>query len=299
MQEPSYLKLHREGEIKKRIAKLKEIIKDCHLCPHNCKVNRLKGETGVCKSDSRLKVASYGPHFGEEAPLVGTKGSGTIFFSNCSLQCVYCQNHDISQKGHGQYLDPKEVADIMLNLQKRGCHNINFVTPTHMVYGIIKAVDKAIEQGLRIPLVYNTGGYDSVKTLKLLDGIIDIYMPDIKYADNKLAKKYSNAPDYFNIVKKAVTEIHKQVNDLEIVDGIAKKGLLARHLVLPENISGTEKIIDFIADNISKNTYFNLMKQYYPSYKADKYTKLNQRVNNRKYQLLRSYANQKGLRLDQ
>jgi putative pyruvate formate lyase activating enzyme len=299
MQEPSYLKLHQEGEIKKRIAKLKEIIRDCHLCPHNCKVNRLKGKTGVCKSDSRLKVASYGPHFGEEAPLVGTKGSGTIFFSNCSLECVYCQNYDISQKGHGQYMSPKEVADIMLNLQKRGCHNINFVTPTHMVYGIMKAVDKAIEQGLKIPLVYNTGGYDSVKTLKLLDGIIDIYMPDIKYADNKLAQKYSNAPDYFDIVKKAVTEMQKQVNDLEIVDGIAKKGLLVRHLVLPENISGTEKIIDFITNNISENTYFNLMKQYYPSYKADKYTKLNQKINNRKYQLLKSYANQKGLRLDQ
>jgi putative pyruvate formate lyase activating enzyme len=299
MQEPSYLKLLQEGEIKKRIAKLKEIIRDCHLCPHNCKVNRLKGKTGVCKSDSRLKVASYGPHFGEEAPLVGTKGSGTIFFSNCSLECVYCQNYDISQKGHGQYMSPKEVADIMLNLQKRGCHNINFVTPTHMVYGIMKAVDKAIEQGLKIPLVYNTGGYDSVKTLKLLDGIIDIYMPDIKYADNKLAQKYSNAPDYFDIVKKAVTEMQKQVNDLEIVDGIAKKGLLVRHLVLPENISGTEKIIDFITNNISENTYFNLMKQYYPSYKADKYTKLNQKINNRKYQLLKSYANQKGLRLEQ
>ncbi len=298
MQEPTYLNLHKKGVIKKRIDKLKAIIKDCHLCPHNCRVNRLKGETGVCKSDSRLKVASYGPHFGEEAPLVGTKGSGTIFFSNCSLQCVYCQNYDISQKGQGQYMDPKDVADIMLNLQKRGCHNINLVTPTHMIYGIIKAVDKAVEQGLRLPLVYNTGGYDSVKTLKLLDGIIDIYMPDIKYADNQLAKKYSNAPDYFDIVKKAVIEMHKQVDDIEIIDGIAQKGLLARHLVLPENISGTEKIIDFVAKQISKNTYFNLMKQYYPSYKADQHTSLNQRINNRKYELLRSYAKQKGLRLD-
>ncbi len=295
---PSYIKLHKEGIIKKRVKELRELLKNCHLCPHHCEVNRIKGETGICNSDSRLKIASYGPHYGEEAPLVGNKGSGTIFFSNCSLKCVYCQNYEISQKGIGNYVKPAELAEIMLNLQERGCHNINFVTPTHMVYGIIKAVDIAAEKGLEIPLVYNTGGYDSVNTLKLLDGIIDIYMPDVKYASNKKAEKYSNAPNYYDIIKEVLKEMYNQVGDLKIENGIAKKGLLVRHLVLPADIAGTKEIINFLVNNISTNTYLNLMEQYYPSFQADNYPELNKRIDYRNYNELLKFAKEQGLRID-
>lgn len=295
---PSYIKLHKQGIIKERIKKLKDILENCHLCPHHCEVNRIKGETGLCNSDSRIKIASYGPHYGEEAPLVGSKGSGTIFFSNCSLKCVYCQNYEISQKGLGNYIKPEELAEIMLNLQKRGCHNINFVTPTHMVYGIIKAVDIALEKSLEIPLVYNTGGYDSVNTLKLMEGIIDIYMPDVKYASNKKAEKYSNVPNYYDIIKDALIEMHKQVGDLQIKNGLAEKGLLVRHLVLPDHIAGTKDIIDFLVNSISVNTYLNLMKQYYPSFQVDKYPELNKRIDYSQYNKLLKYAKTRGLRID-
>lgn len=295
MDNPSYLKLYNEAELSLRINKTREIISSCQLCPHKCEVDRTQGEKGICESNSRIKIASYGPHFGEEKPLVGHKGSGTIFFSNCNLKCIYCQNYEISHYGKGRYVTAERLAEIMMKLQQKGCHNINLVTPTHMVYGILKSLKIACEKGLNIPLVYNSGGYESVEILNLLDGIIDIYMPDIKYGDSKKAAKYSNAPNYFDVVKKAILEMHRQVGNLKTKNGIAKKGLIIRHLVLPENISGSKDIIDFIAQKVSKNTFFNLMNQYYPSYEADQYDKLNKRIDYYRFKKLINYAQQKGL----
>lgn len=295
MDNPSYLKLYNEAKLSVRINKALEIISNCKLCPHKCEVDRTQGEKGICESDSRIKIASYGPHFGEEKPLVGHKGSGTIFFSNCNLKCIYCQNYEISHYGKGHYVTPERLADIMINLQEKGCHNINLVTPTHMVYGILKSLKIACKKGLNIPLVYNSGGYESIETLNLLDGIIDIYMPDIKYGDSKKAEKYSNAPDYFKIVKKAIIEMYQQVGNLKTRNGIAKKGLIIRHLVLPKNISGSKGVIDFIVHEVSRDTFFNLMDQYYPSYKADQDDKLNKRIDYDRFNKLINYAQQRGL----
>lgn len=292
---PSYLNLYEESKLSQRINKIRYIISDCQLCPHKCEVDRTEGEKGICESDSRIKIASFGPHYGEEKPLVGDKGSGTIFFSNCNLECVYCQNYEISHYGNGRFVTPERLAEIMINLQKKGCHNINLVTPTHMVYGILKALKIAIQKGLDIPLVYNSGGYESISTLKLLDGIIDIYMPDIKYGDSKKAKKYSNAPNYFETAKKAILEMHRQVGDLKTGNGIAVKGLIIRHLVLPNNISDSEKVIDFIAQKVSKYTFFNLMEQYYSSFKVDQYDKLNKKIDYTRFKRLINYAQQQGL----
>lgn len=295
MDNSSYLKLYNESKLSLRINKTREIIRNCQLCPHKCGVDRTQGEKGICESDSRIKIASYGPHFGEEKPLVGHKGSGTIFFSNCNLKCVYCQNYEISHYGKGRYITPERLAEIMISLQEKGCQNINLVTPTHMVYGILKALKIACKNGLNIPLVYNSGGYESIETLNLLDGIIDIYMPDIKYADSKKAEKYSNAPNYFEIVRKAILEMFQQVGVLTTKYGIAQKGLIIRHLVLPENISGSKGIIDFIAQEVSKNTFLNLMDQYYPTYKADQYDKLNKRIDYYRFKKLINYAQKRGL----
>lgn len=294
---PSYRKLHKKGVIKNRIENIGEILKNCNLCPQNCQVNRLNGEMGACNSDYRIKIASFGPHYGEENVLVGNKGSGTIFFSNCNLKCAYCQNFEISQYGQGYYIKPEKLAEIMMQLQNRGCHNINLVTPTHMLYGILQALEIACEAGLNLPLVYNSGGYENVTTLKLLEGIVDIYMPDIKYADNNSAREYSFADNYYDIAKKAVLEMHRQVGDLKTLNKIAESGLIIRHLVLPEDIAKTEKIIDFIAKKISTNTFFNLMDQYYPYYNADKVDKLNQKVDYKNFLDLLRYAKEKGLRM--
>lgn len=295
MDHPSYLKLYNESKLSLRINKALEIISGCQLCPHKCGVDRTQGEKGICESDSRIKIASYGPHFGEEKPLVGHNGSGSIFFSNCNLQCVYCQNYEISHYGNGHHITPEQLAEIMINLQEKGCHNINLVTPTHMIYGILKSLKIACKNGLNIPLVYNSGGYESIETLNLLNGIIDIYMPDIKYSDSKKAEKYSNAPNYFEIIRKTILEMYRQVGDLKTKNGIAIKGLIIRHLVLPENISGSKGIIDFIAQEVSKETFFNLMDQYYPSYNADQYDKLSKKIDYNRFKRLINYAQQRGL----
>ena len=263
MWEPSYLRLYETGELDERIKQLYKILESCELCPRKCRVNRLKGEKGVCRSGMKLMVSSYGPHFGEEAPLVGVGGSGTIFLTNCNLLCVYCQNYEISHLGYGDVRSEAQVADYMISLQRGGCHNINFVTPTHFAPQLVKATKYAIEKGLKLPLVWNCGGYENIRTIKLLDGVVDIYMPDIKYGDSEPATKYSNAPDYFSVVREVVIEMHRQVGDL-IFDsrGIAQRGLLIRHLVLPNNLAGSDKVLEFIAEEVSSDSYVNVMSQF-------------------------------------
>lgn len=235
------------------------------LCPRACRVNRLKGERGTCRAGDLSEVSSYSPHFGEESPLVGLHGSGTIFLTHCSLRCSFCQNFSISHLGEGQEVSSERLARMMRELQDLGCHNINFVTPTHYVPQILEALSAAVRLGLRIPLVYNSSGYDSVETLKLLDGIFDIYMPDIKFARSEPAREFCQAPDYPEAARTALKEMHRQVGDLEIDEnGIARRGLLVRHLVLPEGLAGTDEVVRFLAEEISPNTYVNIMDQYHP-----------------------------------
>jgi putative pyruvate formate lyase activating enzyme len=243
-------------------------MEDCDICPHCCGVNRRAGERGVCRTGEQAVVASAGPHFGEERPLVGRHGSGTIFFAWCSLRCRYCQNASISQRGEGEPVTQETLAETMLALQRRGCHNINLVTPSHVVPQILAATAIAAGRGLHIPLVYNTSGYDSLETLALLDGVVDIYMPDMKYADPEIAERYSGVRDYPAMNQAAVREMHRQVGDLVLDErGIAERGLLVRHLVLPEGLAGTGEIVRFLA-GLSKETYLNVMAQYRPCYQA-------------------------------
>ncbi|NPV62858.1 MAG: 4Fe-4S cluster-binding domain-containing protein [Methanotrichaceae archaeon] len=251
----------------------------CQICPRRCRINRLKDERGFCRIGRLAKVYSYSPHFGEEPPLVGSSGSGTIFFSGCNLACVFCQNYDISQQDSGKETRAGDLAQMMLRLQDHGCHNINFVTPSHVVPQILEALVLARDEGLSVPLIYNSGGYDSVETLQLLEGIIDIYMPDAKYSSDELARKYSAAPEYARHMKAAVKEMHRQVGDLVLdEDGIAVRGLLVRHLVLPHDLAGTTEVVRFLAEEISPNTYLNVMAQYRPVYDAFRYPELDRRV---------------------
>ena len=290
-----YLRLSNE-ELKKRAEKLFEILNECRICPHKCRVNRVKGEKGFCKLGYFPQISAFHSHFGEEEVLVGEKGSGTIFFTSCNLNCVYCQNYEISQLRVGEEVSFERLAEMMIELQKIGCHNINLVTPTCQVPQIVKALIIARDQGLKIPLIYNTNAYDSVKTLKLLDGIIDIYMPDFKYSDDKIAQKYSNVPGYFEIAKKAIKEIHRQVGDLVVDEkGIAQRGLLVRHLVLPNNLAGSEKIFQFLAREISKNTFLNIMDQYWPAYQAQRYPELSRPITEEEYQRTINLAKKAGL----
>ena len=265
----AYLKLHHDGKLAERIKAAKALLRNCQVCPRHCGVNRLLGETGECHTGKLAMVSSYGPHFGEEAPLVGKYGSGTIFFTNCNLRCIFCQNYSISQTGSGYDVSKEELAKIMLSLQDKGCHNINLVSPTHVVPQILESLEIAIELGLNLPLVYNSGGYDSVDTLKILNGIVDIYMPDMKYSDNEIAKELSGIENYTAINRATIKEMHRQVGDLQINEcGIAVRGLLIRHLVLPYGLAGTSETVRFIAEKISQNSYLNIMDQYHPCYKA-------------------------------
>jgi putative pyruvate formate lyase activating enzyme len=276
---------------------LYELMRECRLCPRRCGVNRLEGETGFCRTGAKPVISSWGPHFGEERPLVGRYGSGTIFFTYCNLGCIYCQNWTISHLGEGEETTVERLSSIMLMLQSQGCHNINLVTPTHQTPMIVEALLIAKEKGLEIPIVYNCGGYESLETLKLLEGIIDIYMPDIKYMSEEYAKRYSFAPDYPEVVKVAVKEMHRQVGDLRIDEkGIAVKGLLVRHLVLPNNIAGTEEVVRFIAEEISKDTYVNIMDQYRPCYKAYEHPELSRRISRKEYDDAIKSALRAGLR---
>ncbi|MFH0896566.1 MAG: radical SAM protein [Candidatus Bathyarchaeota archaeon] len=292
---PSYLRLYESGELDERIERLYKTLESCELCPRNCRANRLKGEKGICRSGKELMVSSYGPHFGEEDPLVGTGGSGTIFLTNCNLLCVYCQNYEISHLGHGEARSESQAADYMISLQDRGCHNINFVTPTHFAPQLVKATKHAIEKGLKLPLVWNCGGYENVKTIELLDGIVDIYMPDMKYGDSEPAKKHSNAPDYFPVAKEVVKEMHRQVGDLMLDErGIAQRGLLIRHLVLPNDLAGSEKVLKFIAE-VSTNSYVNVMSQYKPAGRAYQYEELSRYPTREEFDRAITMANRLGL----
>jgi putative pyruvate formate lyase activating enzyme len=260
------------------------LLESCEICPRHCRVNRLAGERGFCGGGRLAKVYSYSPHFGEETPLVGQHGSGTIFLSGCNLGCVFCQNYEISHMHQGQEVSAKTLAKMMMHLQDLGCHNINFVTPSHFVPQILEALVKAVEMGLVVPLVYNSGGYDRAETIRLLDGVFDIYMPDAKYGSDEMALKYSNAPRYTHYMKISIKEMHRQVGDLVIDDdGIAISGLLVRHLVLPNGIAATKEIVRFLAEEISGNTYLNVMAQYRPEYNACSSPPLDRCITHREY----------------
>ncbi len=265
---PGYLRLHGSGELAERARAACDLLRDCTVCPQHCHVNRIGGERGFCRSGASPTVSSYGPHFGEEPPLVGRNGSGTIFFSNCNMRCEFCQNYEISQCGVGYEISCGDLAAIMVRLQQRGCHNINFVSPSHVVPQILGAVSIAAARGLRIPLVYNSGGYDEVHTLRLLDGVIDIYMPDAKYGRDDIASALSHARDYTKHMKAALKEMHRQVGDLVIRDGLAVRGMIIRHLVLPENLANSEIVLKFIAEELSRESYVNIMAQYRPAWHA-------------------------------
>lgn len=273
---PPYVDLIHSGKFEKRLEKALSHLTRCDCCPNNCGVNRAKGEVGICKTGFLAQVSSYGPHHGEEYPLSGWCGSGTIFFTYCNMHCVYCQNYDISQIANGHTVDSQQLADIMLYLQKRGCHNINLVSPTHVVPQILSALLVAVKEGLNVPIVYNTGGYDSHDIIQLLDGIIDIYMPDMKYADKNIAYKYSQIHNYPVMNQEVIREMHRQVGDLRLDEfELAYRGLLIRHLVLPNELCGTKQIVNFLANEISQHTYINLMDQYRPEYLANRYSELN------------------------
>jgi len=274
---PAYLELHRAGELQRRAKAAEQLLEPCRVCPRECLAQRLQGETGVCGVAENAMVSSYGPHYGEERPLVGSGGSGTIFLAHCNLCCVFCQNSEISQEGEGQVVSVRKLAEMMLDLQRMGCHNINFVTPTHQVPQILRALPLAVEGGLQVPLVYNCGGYESLETLRILDGVFDIYMPDFKYADSEAAKRYSNAENYPEVAKAALQEMHRQVGDL-VMDrrGIARRGLLVRHLVLPNDLAGTGEVVRFLAE-LSEDTYVTIMAQYRPCYRAHEHPSLARR----------------------
>lgn len=298
--EPAYLELHAQGILADRVRTALHVLRSCVICPRMCKVNRLEGELGFCRTGRLAMVSSFNPHFGEEAPLVGRGGSGTIFFTHCNLLCLFCQNYDISHLGIGDEVDAGLLARMMIRLQEEGCHNINFVTPTHVVPQILEALPLAIEGGLRVPLVYNTGGYDRVETLRLLEGVVDIYMPDIKFLDSKTAGRLCNAPDYPETVRAAIREMHRQVGDLVTDrDGIAERGLLVRHLVMPAGLAQTRKAMEFLANEISKETYVNVMDQYRPCGKAHTHPDLSRRITQQEYLEAVEAARKSGLhRLD-
>ncbi len=284
--EPAYLALYRSGELQQRVDLALAELAECRVCPRDCGVNRLKNETAVCKSGRYATVASYCPHHGEENCLRGWRGSGTIFFSWCNLRCVFCQNFDISQEGAGVELRADQLAEMMLRLQDMGCHNINFVTPEHVVPQILEALPPAIERGLHLPLVYNTSAYDSLQSLRLLEGVVDIYMPDFKMWDAKLSLRYLKAKDYPEAARQALREMHRQVGVLKMdEDGLAKRGVLVRHLLMPAGAAGTAQIMQFLALELSPDTYVNLMDQYYPAGKVSgqKYAEINRRISRQAY----------------
>jgi len=299
--QPVYLQTHRDGLLQSKIWAANEMLLSCEICPHRCRVDRRHGELGICQTGVKPVVASFGPHFGEEDPLVGERGSGTIFFSYCNLFCIFCQNWEISHGGEGEEIDLEDLAAIMLRLQAQGCHNINFVTPSHQVPMILAALPQAIAGGLRVPLVYNSGGYDAVETLRLLDGVIDIYMPDFKFWEETVAAALCNAGDYPEVARQALKEMHRQVGDLALDErGIAYRGLLVRHLVLPDGLAGTREIMRFLAQEISPQTYVNVMGQYRPCGQAYQHPSLAKFLTAQEHREAQQMAREAGLtRLDQ
>jgi putative pyruvate formate lyase activating enzyme len=294
---PRYLDTHRRGELVPRAALAIEALGHCRLCPRKCGVNRLENETGFCNTGRQAVLASSDAHFGEEAPLVGRGGSGTLFFSHCNLGCCFCQNEEISHKGYGIEVTAADLANTMLALQDRGCHNINLVTPTHVTAQILEALPLAVDQGLRLPLVYNCSGYERVETLKLLEGVVDIYMPDFKFWEADIAGKACDAPDYRRAACKALLEMHRQVGDLKLdTHGVAVSGLLVRHLVLPAGLAGSDRVLAFIADQISADTYVNVMDQYRPCAQAAKVPALGRPIRTEEFRQALAAAKAAGLR---
>ncbi len=297
---PAYIPLFESGSLKQKAAEATGLLENCTLCPRRCEVNRLSEETGICKTGRNAIVASFNAHFGEEAPLVGQHGSGTIFFAMCNLKCRFCQNYEISQEGCGRPVAPNQMAHMMLSLQEQGCHNINFVTPSHVVPQILEALLIAVPSGLTVPLVYNSGGYDSTETLRLLEGVIDIYMPDFKFWDPAVAQKLAKAKDYPAVAREALKEMHRQVGDLAIdSSGVATSGLLVRHLVLPSGLAGTREVMKFLADEISTDTYVNVMSQYHPAFKAHEIEGIKRTLTDSEYETALREAEEAGItRLD-
>ena len=296
--EPAYMKLFRTGELYRRSREVLRLLENCKVCPRDCEVDRLADETAVCKTGRHAIVSSAFPHFGEEDCLRGWNGSGTIFFSMCNLKCVFCQNYDISQDGEGQEAGPEHLAFMMMNLQNRGCHNINFVTPEHVVPQILEALPLAVQLGLRLPLVYNTGAYDSMDSMRVMDGIVDIYMPDFKYWSPELSKKYLKAKDYPEAAQRVIREMHRQVGDLVVDEnGLAKRGVLIRHLVMPDSDSDARQIMHFLNHEVSPHTYVNIMSQYRPAGKvnANKYPELNRKIFSEEVGRVYKIAREEGL----
>lgn len=294
--QPTYLQLG-TGELKRRADEAWSHLQFCDLCARGCQVNRLLGsQRGFCGSGRELRVYGHGPHFGEEPALVGLHGSGTIFFSHCNLSCVFCQNWEISQRGEGQEITPEQLAEMMLALQGAGCHNLNLVSPSHQVAQFLAALPPAVEQGLRIPIVYNTGGYDSPEALQLLDGIVDIYLPDAKFSDSARAATWLGVKDYAEVNRAALKEMHRQVGVLQLgPTGIARRGLLIRHLILPDNATGTDMLLRFVAEELSPETRVNLMDQYRPCYRADQYSPLDRRPTRSELRQARQWGRDLGL----
>ena len=294
---PAYIRSHARGHLKRRVAAARERMRQCDLCPRQCGVNRLAGETGFCRTAAEAWVASYAPHFGEEAPLVGHHGSGTIFFTHCNLGCRFCQNFDISHRGAGQPITHAQLAAMMMQLQDLGCHNVNLVSPSHVVPQLLAALEKAVSMGLHIPLVYNTGGYDNPDTLELLEGIVDIYMPDFKFWNPASSRAYCDVPDYPEVARQALRVMHRQVGELTMdADGIARHGMIIRHLVMPQGLAETRGILTFIAEHLSRDTYVNLMPQYRPCGQAGEFPALSRSLNSREFKAAVMAALKIGLR---
>ena len=293
---PGYLDLHASGELARRVEAAERLMDGCRLCPRECGALRLRQKTGACGIGDDTVVSSFGPHFGEEAPLVGRGGSGTIFFARCNLCCVFCQNYDISQRGEGRTVSAEELAWMMVELQQAGCHNVNLVTPTHQLPQILRGLLRAVAGGLRLPIVYNCGGYESLEALRLLNGIVDIYMPDFKYADAEVAERCSGVPAYPAVAEAATREMHRQVGDLALDRrGVAVRGLLVRHLVLPNGLAGTERVMRVLA-GLSTDTYVNVMAQYRPCYCAHEHPRLARRPTRDEYAEALRLAREAGLR---
>ena len=300
--EPAYLALHRSGELRRRAEAAVAGLAACRVCPRDCGVDRLADKTATCKTGRYAQVSSYFAHLGEEDCLRGWRGSGTIFFNMCNLRCVFCQNYDISQVHRGQEVGPADLAAMMLELQGNGCHNINFVTPEHVVPQVLEALVIAVEAGLRLPIVYNTSAYDSPDSLRLLDGVVDIYMPDFKLWDANLAARYLKAKDYPQVARRVIKEMHRQVGPLKFDEhGLAKRGVLVRHLVMPGLLDDSCRILQFLAGEVAPDTYVNVMAQYHPAWQisTDKYPELNRPLTTAEYTQAVRIAEQTGLRLDE
>jgi putative pyruvate formate lyase activating enzyme len=293
---PAYRRLEASGRFDARISAFSGMLSSCELCPRLCRVDRTAGEVGFCKGGLEAKVASYGPHFGEESPLVGRGGSGTIFFSGCNLGCCFCQNYEISHLAQGREVSSEDLARMMLDLQRQGCHNINLVTPTHYAPQIARAVRAAAREGLGLPIVYNCGGYESLKALSLLEGIVDIYMPDFKFRNGLASQRYLNAPDYPKVAESALKEMHRQVGDLVIRDGLAVRGLLVRHLVMPGHPADSGEVFRFLAEEISEETFVNVMGQYRPCGRSGEFPEIAQALRREDHRQALALAHRAGLK---